>query len=152
MDNIIKNISEEKWNKQFPSHWKSIHELCSHIFFGNYTWLNEFRLFVNSKHLSNEYFNKNFVWGELLFKEINEYLTLRKDLDDKIIVFIDEIMNDDLEKIMTWIDWEGKEIKKKLGIYIMHMFNHATHHRAQVSLYLDMLGMENDFSIFFSRD
>jgi uncharacterized damage-inducible protein DinB len=46
MDDIIKNISEKEWNKQFSSHWKSIHELCSHIFFGNYTWLNKFRLFV----------------------------------------------------------------------------------------------------------
>jgi uncharacterized damage-inducible protein DinB len=53
---------------------------------------------------------------------------------------------------MTSIDREGKETKNKLGIYIMHMFNHATHHRAQVSLYLDMFGMENDFSTFFNKD
>ena len=152
MDNIIKDISEEEWNRKFSSYWKSIHELCSHIFFGNYTWLNKFRLFVNSKYLSNEYFKKEFNWGELLFKNKDEYLVLRKELDDKIIVFINEITNDDLERIMVWIDWEGKEIKKKLGIYVMHMFNHATHHRAQVSLYLDMLGKINDFSIFFNRD
>jgi uncharacterized damage-inducible protein DinB len=26
------------------------------------------------------------------------------------------------------------------------MFNHQTHHRGMISLYLDMLGKENDFS------
>jgi uncharacterized damage-inducible protein DinB len=38
MNNVIKGITDEEWNKAFPSFWKSIHELCSHIFFGDYGW------------------------------------------------------------------------------------------------------------------
>ena len=152
MNNIIQTLSEEEWNKPFSSYWKSIHELCSHIFIGDYGWLNRFRTFIDSKHLSNEYFEKNFEWGEIIFENINEYMKMRNELDEKIIMFINEITNDDLVKIMPCTDWEGNIIKKKLGIYIMHMFNHATHHRAQVSLYLDMIGKENDYSIFFDRN
>jgi uncharacterized damage-inducible protein DinB len=29
------------------------------------------------------------------------------------------------------------------------VFNHQTHHRGMISLYLDMLGKENDFSNLF---
>jgi uncharacterized damage-inducible protein DinB len=77
---------------------------------------------------------------------------MRKELDDIIINFVNELSSNDLETKILWKDWEGNIIEKKLGIYIMHMFNHETHHRAQISLYLDTLGKENDFSIFFSRE
>jgi len=40
MNNIIETLSEEEWDKQFPSYWKSIHELCLHIFTADYDWLN----------------------------------------------------------------------------------------------------------------
>jgi uncharacterized damage-inducible protein DinB len=151
MNTIIKNISDEEWDKPFPSYWKSIHELCSHIFIGDYLWLNRFRTFINSKKLSNEWFNINYNWGEIIFESINEYLKMREELDEKITVFIDEITDEDLVKIMPWTDWNGNIVEKKLSVYLLHMFNHATHHRAQVSLYLDMLGKENDYSIFFEN-
>jgi uncharacterized damage-inducible protein DinB len=150
MNTIIKNISDEEWNKPFPSYWKSIHELCSHIFIGDYGWLNRFRTFTDSKKLSNECFEINYNWSEIIFESINEYLKRRDALDEKITVFIDEITDEDLVKIMPWTHWNGNIVEKKLSVYLLHMFNHATHHRAQVSLYLDMLGKENDYSIFFN--
>jgi uncharacterized damage-inducible protein DinB len=152
MNNIIKILTQEEWDKQFSSFWKSIHELCSHIFVGDYGWLSRFKSFVNSKSLSNTYFNKTYEWGKIIFESKDEYFTKREELDDIIINFTNEISNDELNKKILWKDWEEKIIEKKLGIYLMHMFNHETHHRAQVSLYLDMLGKENDFSIFFNRD
>jgi uncharacterized damage-inducible protein DinB len=151
MNAIIKTISEEEWDKPFSSYWKSIHELCAHIFTADYGWLNRFRVFANSQKLPEAYFCMNYNWGEKIFENINEYIMSREELDEKIIVFVDEITNEDLVKIMSWTDWEGNIIKKKLGIYIAHMFNHASHHRAQIAIYLDMIGKENDFSIFFDR-
>ena len=151
MNAIIKNISEEAWDKPFSSYWKSMHELCAHIFTADYGWLNRFRVFTNSKKLPHAYFSTTYNWGETIFETISEYITKREALDEKIIIFANEITNEDLVKIMSWTDWEGNIIKKKLGIYVMHMFNHATHHRAQIATYLDMIGKENDFSIFFDR-
>jgi uncharacterized damage-inducible protein DinB len=83
MNNIIKNISEEEWDKPFSSYWKSIHELCSHIFTGDYGWLNRFRIFTNSNNLSKEYFKTNYNWGEKIFKNKNEYIKMREELDEK---------------------------------------------------------------------
>jgi uncharacterized damage-inducible protein DinB len=152
MNKFIETLSEEEWNKEFNSFWKSIHGLCSHIFSGDHGWLKKFIKFTNSKLINNKYFNKDYVWGETIFKNINEYIKMRQELDDIIVDFISEVKNEDLEKNMEWMDWEERIIEKQLCIYIMHMFNHATHHRAQISLCLDMLGKENDFSIFFDRD
>jgi uncharacterized damage-inducible protein DinB len=38
------------------------------------------------------------------------------------------------------------EQDRELGGLIMHLFNHQSHHRGMVSVYLDMLGKQNDFS------
>jgi uncharacterized damage-inducible protein DinB len=152
MNNIIKILTNEEWDKQFSSFWKSIHELCSHIFIGDYMWLNHFNQFVNLKSLSNEYFNKNYEWGEIIFENKDEYFAMRKKLDDIIINFTNELSNEQLNKKIILKDGEDKIIEKKLGTYLMTMFNHETHHRAQISIYLDMLGKENDFSTFFSRN
>jgi len=32
MNGYIKNITEEQWDKIFNGYFKSIHELCSHIY------------------------------------------------------------------------------------------------------------------------
>jgi uncharacterized damage-inducible protein DinB len=45
------------------------------------------------------------------------------------------------------VDWKGETVEYKFGAYFMHMFNHGTHYRAVISLYLDMLGKEHDFTV-----
>lgn len=152
MNDIIKNLTPEEWDRQFSSFWKSIHELCSHIFVGDYMWLNRFRSFVHVQSLSPAYFGKTYEWGETIFENKDAYLTARKELDAIIINFVHELPNEELHKKMVWKNREGKTIENKLGIYLMHVFNHETHHRAHISMYLDMLGKENDFSMFFSRN
>jgi uncharacterized damage-inducible protein DinB len=146
MNNIIKTLSEEEWNKQFSGYYKSIHELCSHLFIGDYTWLNRFNSFNNLKNPNNEYFNKKYSFQDVLFENITEYIKMRSELDNIIIGFINEITEDDLGNIMKWTNWEEKIFEKKLGIYLIHMFNHETHHRAMISLYLEMMGKENNYS------
>jgi uncharacterized damage-inducible protein DinB len=38
MNNIIMEITEEEWNKEFNGFFKSIHELCSHIYICDFNW------------------------------------------------------------------------------------------------------------------
>jgi uncharacterized damage-inducible protein DinB len=44
MNEIIRTISEDELDKQFYGYYKSIHELCSHIFIADYGWINRFKL------------------------------------------------------------------------------------------------------------
>ena len=150
MDNTIKTLSEDEWDKQFSGYFKSIHELCSHIFFWDYTWLYRFKTVNSFKSLSDVYFNKDYNSMEILFKNIDEYLRKRPELDNIFINFITEITADDLNKEFTWKNTKGIEIKKKIGIMLMHLFNHETHHRGMISLYLELIGKENDYSKFYT--
>ena len=73
-------------------------------------------------------------------------MMMRSGLDSIIVSFADEITGDDLGTSLHYRNWKGEEQNRNVGGLIMHVFNHQTHHRGMVSLYLDLLGIENDFS------
>ncbi|MDR0722137.1 MAG: DinB family protein [Treponema sp.] len=90
MNNIIKTLSEEEWNKEFTGFYKSIDEI--------------------------------------------------------IVNFVNEIMEIDLPKTITFVNYKGVTFKKGMDLMLIHMVNHETHHRGMVSLYLEMVGKANDYS------
>jgi uncharacterized damage-inducible protein DinB len=67
-------------------------------------------------------------------------------LDNIFIEFINEITVDDLNREVKGKNRKGMEIEKKVKIILMHLFNHETHHRGMISLYLEFIGKENDYS------
>ena len=146
MNNIIKNLSEDDWNKQFSGHYKSIHELCSHIYIGDCTWLNRFRTLNEYISLVDNKFYKNINLYETLFESIPEYLEKRIELDAFIIKIIEELEENDLKKILKWTNSKGITFEKKLGVCLLHLSHHQAHHRGMISLYLEFIGKDNDFS------
>ncbi|MDR1315778.1 MAG: DinB family protein [Spirochaetales bacterium] len=146
MNNIVKTISEEEWNKPFKGYFKSIHELCSHIFIADYNWLNRFKKLRKFDSLDENYFNKKYSFQETLFLTIDEYISKRTELDTIIISFIKEITVEDINKILEYKNTEEKTFEKRMEGLIMHMFNHEAHHRAMISVYLEMIGKENDYN------
>jgi len=74
MNNIIKKLSEEQWNKEYNGHFKSIHELCSHIYIVDFNWLKRFKKLRNFKILNTEIFEGDYKFTEIIFESINEYL------------------------------------------------------------------------------
>ncbi|MDR0494570.1 MAG: DinB family protein [Treponema sp.] len=131
MNNYIRDISEDQWNKNFIGYFKSIHELCSHIYICDFNWLKRFKMLRLFETLNNEYFNKNYEFSEIIFKNIQEYFLLRNELDQIIIDFINELEKNDLENILKFTDSKGNKIERKMEPLIIHMFNHQTHHRGR---------------------
>jgi uncharacterized damage-inducible protein DinB len=171
MNDVIKTLTEEQWKRQFSGFYKSIQEICSHIYFCDYIGLNRFRHLKNficldqeshyKKYLDlysikisedgNEYLDKNFTSWKNIFPDssINEYIKMRIYLDDLIIKFIEEITTDDLEKIIKFTTVTGNKYEKRIEGLIVDLFTHQIHHRGMISLYLDMLGKENEFNDVF---
>ena len=55
MNKTIKNLSEEQWKKEFSGFFKSIQEICSHIYFWDYNCLNRFGYLRYFKCLNEEF-------------------------------------------------------------------------------------------------
>jgi uncharacterized damage-inducible protein DinB len=83
----------------------------------------------------------------LLYKRsIEDYLRARVELDEKIADFSAELTEEDFTQVLKLNDSHGTPMEKNFGGAVLHGFNHETHHRGMISLYLEQLGKPNDFS------
>jgi uncharacterized damage-inducible protein DinB len=148
MNEVIKNISEEEWNKEFNGFYKSINELCSHIYIADYNWLNWLKGFESLNHfaiVSSDYFQSRYKFKEIIFKNIDEYISLRIEMDNNLIKFVNGLEEKFLNKILKLPDGKENYNECKIDNLVMHIFYHSMHHRGMIALYLDILGKNNDF-------
>jgi len=146
MNSYIRKITDDEWNRNFSGFFKSIHELCSHIYICDFNWLKRFKNLRSFNTLSGEFFSKNYSFSETIFADKDEYILMRDGLDNIIMEFTGEINDNDLEKTLTFTDSKGNINNRKMESLMTHVFNHQTHHRGMISLYLEMTGIENSFT------
>jgi uncharacterized damage-inducible protein DinB len=146
MNRLLSTLSENEWKKEFGGYYKSVHALCAHLYIGDSNWLSRFKTLRNFDSLNSPILAKLFTWGEKPFETFDEYEKKRIDLDELIISFVNEVKEDDLVKHLQYVNWKGVPQDRYFGGLLIHVFNHQTHHRGMISLYLELLGKENDFS------
>ena len=148
MNEIILTLDPEEWDKPLGGFFKSVRGLCSHIYIGDYNWLKRFKNLRSFKTMDDPFFNNNYSFRETIFENINDYIAKRPDLDNRIIAFAAELTDADMSGVLQYTDSEGKAHNRNFGACLMQFLNHETHHRGMISLYLELLGKENDFSFF----
>jgi uncharacterized damage-inducible protein DinB len=149
MDEVIKTLSKEEWEKNLGGFFKSVRGLCSHLYICDFNWLKRFSRLRDFDVFKETFFvPEPYSFKEVLFADMAEYLISRPLLDEKIIAFINEVNDKDLDSLLKYSDSEGNLYERNFGGLVMHSFNHDTHHRGMISLCLEMLGRENDFGSF----
>lgn len=149
MNEVIKTLSPEEWDRNLGGYFKSVRGLCSHIYVCDFNWLKLFSKLRDIKVLKESFFTgKRYSPKDLLFKDMGEYLFYRPVLDEKMISFVDELVYGDLNTFLEYSDSRGAVHKSLFGGLLMQFFNHDAHHRGMISLYLEMLGHKNNFSSF----
>jgi uncharacterized damage-inducible protein DinB len=149
MNEVIKTLSKEEWDKNLGGFFNSVRGICSHLYICDFNWLKRFSRLRDFDVFKEAFFAKeSYSFKEKLFPEMDEYLTSRPLLDERIIAFVNEIDEKDLNSVLKYSDSEGNTYERNFGGLIMHSLNHDTHHRGMISLYLEMLGRENDFASF----
>jgi uncharacterized damage-inducible protein DinB len=146
MNAVIGTLDDGEWNKPFSAFYKSIHELCSHIFNSDRLLLTRLKAVGDFKTLRDDCFSGQVDMSGQAFDSIDEYINKRADLDARIVSLMPELTDEDAAKKIKFVNYKGVEFERSAGVLLLHMFNHDTHHRAMVSLYLEMLGKENDYS------
>ena len=142
---MLKVLKENEgiFNKRISGYYKNINDILFHVLDVDVSWMSDIKGTVNSKIFDDEIF-KNFNGkAEPInpYEKLNEFEMDRNKLDGLIINFVDELNRGDLEK---QIFLENGKTKRTWEILI-HMFNHQTHHRGQISEILDENGIKNDF-------
>jgi uncharacterized damage-inducible protein DinB len=146
MNGLIKTLSDEEWEKSLGGFFSSVRSLCSHLYIADFTWLKRFSKLRQFTTLTEDFLGRKLSFDETLFEARDEYLRRRPELDDIIAAFAGELNEGDPEKTLRYNDSRGTAYERNFGALLLHCFNHETHHRGMISVYLEILGKKNDFN------
>lgn len=78
----------------------------------------------------------------LLYSDLASLLVYRNTLDALFTQLGQVIEETDLQQTLSYGDLKGNPYKKEFFSLLMHVFNHQTHHRGQVSTLLTQAGVD----------
>jgi len=142
---VVSTLTADEWNKEFQGFFKTVRSICSHNYTVDIMYCNRLKNLRAFKTLEDPVFAESYDFRTVYFENIDEYLTKRPVLDKLMSAFIDEVTEEDLAGI---VKFEGRNgiIERNFGAWLLQLFSHSAHHRGMVSIYLELLGKENDFN------
>ena len=150
MGRVLARLDDERWNRALGGYYPSIRSLCSHVFISDLTWLRRFATLRAFGYAGHGIFAQSPSLGDLLFPTFRDYAADRKVLDERFTAFAEELAPEDLAQRLRYKNFKGVDQERPFGGFVLHAFNHQTHHRGMIALYLDLLGQENDYSNLFA--
>jgi uncharacterized damage-inducible protein DinB len=130
--------------------YPSIFETLFHNLIADLNCLRRYRdAFKENKVLSNS--KLLFLEEKSLRKEFeSDYTKLyqyRKQVDDLIVQFVDQLEENKLNSVVKYRTYKREDGEKEVWKTLLHWFNHQTHHRGQVSVLLDLIGVDPDYCL-----
>lgn len=151
MIKILEGVEQSKLTENVGSYYESILGLLNHQLQADIGWLRVLGTHLSSldfiSPLLERFPTEHLSPGKLYWSTLNEYKEARSEIDDIMERSVESIP---LAEYSTTITVEGRRGKFTYIIWriLMHLFNHETHHRGGVSVLLDQLKIENDYSNF----
>jgi uncharacterized damage-inducible protein DinB len=151
---LLQPLKRDQVMMKTKAFYPSIFETLLHILVADLNWLRRYRdNFKENKAFSD---TKLLSLDEksLRLEFESDYTKLfgyRRQVDGLIIQFVNELGENQLSSMLKYKNYKGEEIEKEIWKTFLHWFNHQTHHRGQVSVLLDLLGIDHDFSGLVSR-
>jgi len=146
MNQVLATVGPGEWTKDRGGFFPSLQKLAAHIYSTDVAWLVRFTGLHPFNSVKGGPFDFPPAAGDLPFESFEDYLPKRKFLDEAFVAFAAEVTEADLSSELSYRNARGEAFTKPFGPLLLHLFNHQTHHRGMVALYLDQAGVKNDFS------
>lgn len=146
MNSFIAGLSDDQWNRKFGGYFSSVRSLCNHLYITDFNWLKRFSNLRPFEYIRDDFFKRNIKFGTHAFLVKDDYLAMRIEIDARISQFTGELREEDLRKMLQYTDSHGIEHNQEFGLTVLHFFNHQTHHRGMISIYLEEMSIPNDYS------
>jgi uncharacterized damage-inducible protein DinB len=143
---VLEGARMDAYGQAVDGYFKSIGEILDHIFKADLVWINSIKSIGNYKVFADPFFEIQRDPAARFFTSLAAFKEERIRLDAIISELIEEIDESDLTKTLSRINKKGERQDRILWKALVHIFNHETHHRGQVSQILDQLKIENDYS------
>lgn len=121
----------------------SILGTLNHILVGDTIWLKRFAAHPHCVNALSEVVDLPTPTSleQIIFDDFASLAAHRRWLDQKIIDWIEDLSDGDLDFVIGYGNSKGVVSNKKYSSLILHFFNHQTHHRGQVSTLLSQAGI-----------
>jgi uncharacterized damage-inducible protein DinB len=129
---LCAGLSDAERRKDRGAFFKSIHGTLNHLFHGDQAWFGRFTDRPAVAKIGHEF-----------FATFDELRAARKLLDDEIVAWADTLREEWLHAPFTYTSSvDGKTRTLATWVLVMHMFNHQTHHRGQLTTLLMQAGID----------
>jgi uncharacterized damage-inducible protein DinB len=149
----IRKMSQEQLGRQTNAYYETIPQIVLHVINSDVKWLtrlSNYRQTTFKKEALDGFTKDNKPDTGILFGRMEEFCGVRSTVNDEMIELINSIPENDFTREVE-MDFGGKRIKKALWKLLLQWFNHHTHHRGQLSMIFDVLGIENDYSLVLDK-
>jgi uncharacterized damage-inducible protein DinB len=150
---ILEKVPSDLLCKDSGSYFGSIIGILNHLLRSDLIWLGRLHTaFPDMQALEKADLSQpaSFSFKDILYSEL---APLRRRHEGTARIF-SSLIEDTDEDLLTgdfaYVNSKGEKGSAPVGLILLHLFNHQTHHRGAVSQILDREGIENDFSSFLS--
>ena len=129
---ICADLSDDERGRDRGAFFKSVHGTLNHLYYGDQAWFGRFTQRPLVAKIGHEFF--------ATFEELR---AARKLLDDEIVAWAVTLAEEWLHSPFTYkSSVDGKTRTLPAWLLVVHMFNHQTHHRGQLTTLLMQMGID----------
>lgn len=149
---ILEDLDPAKLVEKVKSYYGSIMGLLNHQAQSDIGWIHAWCENIKSlkfgiSELESFLKNRPSSFEELQWISLEDFKIARIKIDALLERVIDAIPDEQYAKILKIENKRGK-VEFETWRFIMHLFNHQTHHRGSLAAVLDHMGVHNDYSNF----
>ena len=137
-------LSAEELSKNCGAFFGSIIGTLNHIAVADTIWIKRFAPLLQN-HPELNFIREQMLPQSLevmLFSTIEELYDYRKLLDSLLSELAKSLTAAELSQMLSYTNTKGVPATKNLFSLFMHVFNHQTHHRGQVTTLLSQSGLD----------
>ncbi|MDC5852912.1 DinB family protein [Vibrio europaeus] len=141
---VCEQLSPQRLNQETHSFFPSVMAHWNHILFSDLIMLQ--RLVTNQIHVLEpqqvETLPTAKAINDTFVTNLEELKRLRSLVDQIYIDMTKNFTADTCKEIVVYTTTEGGEMRRNVGEFCQHIFNHQTHHRGQLTAILAQLGCD----------
>lgn len=137
-----RHLSSAQLQRNTRSYFVSVLDYWNHLLQSDITMLNclvKHQLGISKKDLQGVTFD----WNDQRFLDDLSAIIERREEVDHLIVNMTHHLDDTLfQKSVHYLSEDGSEMEMDLNAFLLHLFNHQTHHRGQLACILSQFGLD----------
>jgi len=129
----LMKLEAEEYHKARPFFWESLHGLAVHCLAAEWIW---------RQRLAGK--SPGSLWNPVDFKTFEEVQQRWQSEWQEWRLYLDKLSYTDLDQVLSYRTTEGTERSLAIGDILIHVMNHATEHRSQMTPVLHQLGVATE--------